>query len=137
MKKHALLFALLSAVAAGAAHADTPKNPISVHVLNTQNGQPAEGVEVILERLENGHWKQIADQRTVASGRISALYPSDRSLKKGIYRARFETGDWYKKHDGKTFFPEIPIQFQITDPSQHYHIPLLLSPYGYTTYRGS
>ena len=49
----------------------------------------------------------------------------------------FETGDWFAEHDTRTFFPEIPVPFEVTDPSQHYHIPLLLSPYGYSTYRGS
>lgn len=128
----ALLFALQPA------HAAASANPVSVHVLNMQDGLPAVGVEVMLERLgKDGHWQKLADMRTNAQGRINALYPSGQTLQQGTYRVVFETGDWYKAHGKQTFFPEIPVVFSIDGSLPHYHVPLLLSPYGYSVYRGN
>jgi len=68
---------------------------------------------------------------------ISALFPQDKTASAGSYRVVFKTGDFYKKNNQKTFFPEIPVEFHITNTTTTYHIPLLLSQYGYSTYRGS
>lgn len=112
-------------------------NPISVHVLNTQTGKPSAGVEVKLEHQTDSGWKTVATDTTSDDGRISALFPEGDTLESGVYRAVFETGDWYRKQDISTFFPEITVPFQVDNVDQHYHIPLLLSPYAYSTYRGS
>ncbi|GGD37248.1 hydroxyisourate hydrolase [Aureimonas glaciei] len=130
----AAAFALTPVVAA---HAEEQKNPISVHVLSTEDGKPAAGVEVVLEKRDGSGWTEIAKAVTEKSGRISSLFPTDQTFQKGDYRVDFKTGDYYRKIGHDTFFPEITIPFTIEDTAQHYHIPLLLSPYGYTTYRGS
>ncbi len=112
-------------------------NPISVHVLNLQDGLPAPGVTVILERQEGSSWTQLESGVTNEQGRISALYPADRKLEKGTYRVTFKTGAWFKQHHVASFFPEVPVIFTVDGSVAHYHIPLLLSPYGYSTYRGN
>ena len=112
-------------------------NPLSVHVLNTQNGLPGPNIEVTLERQKDNNWVMLESGRTNAQGRIAALYPSDQTLTEGVYRVTFKTGSWLKEQNTATFFPEIPVVFQIDGSLDHYHIPLLLSPYGYSTYRGN
>ncbi|MBH8581849.1 hydroxyisourate hydrolase [Bisbaumannia pacifica] len=112
-------------------------NPLSVHVLDIQTGQPSPGIEVHLERHTDGGWQPLASGETASSGRISALYPEQTPFEPGAYRVIFATGDWFAEQDTETFFPEIPVHFEVTDAEQHYHIPLLLSPYGYSTYRGN
>lgn len=113
------------------------KNPLSVHVLNLQTGVPTAGIEVELDKKQGEEWIRLAGGTTDGQGRIAALYPADQKVQTGIYRVVFKTGDYYKKHDQPTFFPEIPVMFSLTDADQHYHIPLLLSQYGYSTYRGN
>lgn len=112
-------------------------NPLSVHVLNIQSGQPSPGVEVHLEQHTDAGWEALATATTDGSGRVSALYPEDETFAPGLYRVTFETGDWFAERDTATFFPEIPVPFEVDDTDQHYHVPLLLSPYGYSTYRGN
>ncbi|MCL7930387.1 hydroxyisourate hydrolase [Halomonas llamarensis] len=125
---------VLSSAVATAMAAD---NPLSVHVLNIQNGQPSPGVEVELERRTDTGWKYLSTETTDNAGRISALYPEDESFEPGVYRVTFETGEWFEARDTATFFPEIPVLFQVENTMQHYHVPMLLSPYGYSTYRGN
>lgn len=125
------------AFSATAAEPATMKNPISVHVLNLQTGVPTAGVSVELDQNLNGKWITLATGVTDASGRISALYPAGKQAEQGTYKVVFKTGDYYASVKQKTFFPEIPVVFTLDNTSQHYHIPLLLSPYGYSTYRGN
>lgn len=137
---HAFLCAALISCAASAnpAAAGGPmKNPLSVHVLNLQDGLPAPDMEVRLERLDAGHWVALGDMRTGADGRIAALYPAGQKLQAGTYRVVFESGPRFKAHHAKTFFPEIPVVFEMDASQAHYHVPLLLSPFGYSIYRGS
>ena len=77
-----------------------------------------------------------SDLITNADGRISDLLVSDKILPAGSYRLVFDTGNYFKSHEKKTFYPSVTVVFEITDHS-HYHVPLLLNPYGYSTYRGS
>nr|WP_019364685.1 hydroxyisourate hydrolase [Pseudomonas luteola] len=112
-------------------------NPLSVHVLNLETGVPSSGVNVTLERHIGETWQPLAQGTTNEQGRIAELYPSSTPLQKGEYRVVFKTGDYYKKTGHETFFPEIPVIFEVKQTDQHYHIPLLLSPYGFSTYRGS
>ena len=74
---------------------------------------------------------------TSEQGRITALYPQGKSLEKGTYRVTFKTGEWFAKHDMKSFFPKVPVIFEVDGTVPHYYIPLLLSPYGFSTYRGN
>jgi len=107
-------------------------SPISTHVLDMTAGRPIANLPVTLERRgPDGPWRVIAQGRTDADGRIRDLLPGDCALDTGPYRLRFDTS----AHSA--FFPEVLLCFQVDDPSQHFHLPLLFSPFGYTTYRGS
>lgn len=112
-------------------------NPLSVHVLNLENGLPSAQVEVILEKHTDGQWIKLNQQYTGINGRINALFPEHQKFESGVYKVTFKTEDWFKKQHQATFFPEIPVIFKVDGDVSHYHIPLLLSPYGYSTYRGN
>lgn len=112
-------------------------NPLSVHVLNLENGLPSPDVKVVLEQKQGDNWVELNSAVTNEQGRITALYPEGKALEKGTYKVTFETGDWFEKHDTETFFPEIPVIFSADGKLDHYHVPLLLSPYGFSTYRGN
>lgn len=112
-------------------------SPITTHVLDTARGRPAAGIAVRLEHWASHVWIVVGDGVTDADGRQRALVPEGRPIGAGRYRLTFDTGAYFRGAGGSGFYPEVPIVFEITDPSQHYHVPLLLSPYGYSTYRGS
>ena len=112
-------------------------NPLSVHVLNLESGTPSANVKVVLEAQQGENWVKLNEATTNEQGRISELYPKDSNLKKGVYKVTFETGNWYKSKNQRSFFPEVPVVFVIDGQLDHYHIPLLISPYGYSTYRGN
>ena len=126
-----LAFASLSGMALAAA------NPLSVHILDLQSGQPTAGVTVTLEQKQGEGWQQLGSAVTNAQGRIAAMYPVDAPMQAGDYRIVFKTGEHYARLKQETFFPEIPVQFHVEKTEQHYHIPLLLSPFGFSTYRGN
>ena len=107
---------------------------VTTHVLDAVSGLPAVGVHVTLEQ-HAGKWRFIADGSTDADGRITEFGPP--SLPAGIYRATFDTGAYFSASGQATFYPEVIIPFNLNDPQAHYHVPLLLSPYAYSTYRGS
>ena len=106
---------------------------ITTHVLNTAAGKPAHGVKVVLEYRETAAqpWKNLGQSKTDANGRIVDLLPGNWAAKPGLYCLRFDSATLSQ------FFPEISVQFVVSDPAQNYHIPLLLTDFGYTTYRGS
>jgi len=111
-------------------------NGISTHVLDTAKGIPAQGVWVTAEYVStNGDFIIAGEGVTDSTGRIAQLLASGKTLQAGVYRLTFHLSDYFGGN--AVFYREIPVQFLITDPSTHYHVPLLLSPYGYTTYRGS
>jgi len=110
---------------------------ITTHVLDTSSGHPAEGVAIRLEKQRGESWEMLGKGKTDGNGRLRDLLPPDHSLKPGIYRITFDTGEYFRGLGVKTFFPTASIVFTIEDPSQHFHVPLLLSPFGYSTYRGS
>jgi len=106
---------------------------ISTHVLDAVAGAPAEGMPLRLERADGG---LVGTGHTNADGRCPEL-TEGLELEAGIYRLRFETGDWFGGRDTDTFYPVVELSFEVTDPAAHYHVPLLLSPFAYSTYRGS
>ncbi|MFI5496124.1 hydroxyisourate hydrolase [Actinoplanes sp. NPDC051859] len=106
---------------------------ISTHVLDTVTGDPARAVAVRLERRDDGGWRLLAEGRTDADGRWKPQLPADDWVSGG-FRLVFEVEPYL---GGEVFFPEITIAFHVHDTQRHYHVPLLLSRYGYTTYRGS
>lgn len=132
MKK--ILFASLISTVATFSYA---QNPLSVHVLNLENGLPSADVKVTLEAQQNEKWVELNSKSTNENGRITDLYPEGKTLQKGVYKVTFQTGDWFKSKNQRSFFPEVPVVFVIDGTVDHYHIPLLISPYGYSTYRGS
>ena len=113
------------------------QNPLSVHVLNLDNGLPSANVKVVLETQQNNQWVEINSGTTNEQGRITELYPKDTALQKGIYKVTFKTGDWFRQKNQRSFFPEVPVVFVIDGSLDHYHITLLISPYGYSTNRGN
>ncbi|EHM38294.1 MULTISPECIES: hydroxyisourate hydrolase [Hafnia] len=130
-----LLVSLMSLTAT--AGAEQIKNPLSVHILNQQTGLPSSGVTVTLEHKEGEKWVNLSSAVTDADGRIPALYPAHKTMTPGDYKVTFKTGTYFSALKQDTFFPEIPVVFHVTKMNQHLHIPLLLSQYGYSTYRGS
>lgn len=106
---------------------------ITTHILDTTKGKPATGVSIILYNSAN---LELARGKTNEDGRIKDLIAEGEILQKGIYKLRFETRAYFEKEGIKTFYPFVEIVFDIQS-SEHYHVPLLLNPFGYTTYRGS
>jgi 5-hydroxyisourate hydrolase len=109
---------------------------ISTHVLDTSLGRAAFGVAVLLEvESPNGGWKEAGRGLTNADGRIPDLLKA--SLERTRYRLTFETAAYFEARSVPCFYPHVVIVFEVRDADQHHHIPLLLSPYGYSTYRGT
>lgn len=106
---------------------------ITTHVLDTARGRPAAGVPVRLEQAGT----VLGSGQTDADGRLRDLLPPDAPLAPGIYRLVFDTGAYFHRQDVDAFYPLVSIDFDVRDGGQHYHVPLLLSPFGYSTYRGS
>ena len=113
---------------------------ISTHVLDTSRGVAAAGVGVTLERLDSGAsggWQLLANAATDADGRVKVLLPPGVALAAGVYTIRFDTGSYFSRAGVKAFFPHVEVAFEITDATRHHHVPLLVSPFGYSTYRGT
>jgi 5-hydroxyisourate hydrolase len=110
---------------------------ITTHVLDTTRGKPAAGITIVLEELTKAnHWIVRGKGETNSDGRLPDLLEADVKLDHGTYRLHFDTGAYFKKHSTPGFYPSVTITFEVTDQT-HYHVPLLLNPYGYSTYRGS
>lgn len=111
-------------------------SPITTHVLDTARGYPAAGVAIVLERQLAEGWQVIGRGTTDADGRLrSLLAPGELSV--GTYRLSFDTGAYFAAQKVDGFYPQAAVIFVVRDAQAHYHVPLLLSPYGYSTYRGS
>ena len=109
---------------------------ITTHVLDTAAGRPGRNIAIELERIEHDAWQLVGGGVTDDDGRLRTLTPEG-PVAPGRYRIRFQTGAYFAASGEAGFFPIVEIQFEIRDGAQHYHVPLLLSPFGYTTYRGS
>lgn len=111
---------------------------ITTHVLDTARGRPAAGVPVLLERREAaGGWRELGRGATDAEGRVRSLLPAGSALEAGVYRLTFDTAAYSRTQGTAGFYPEVRISFEVRNPAEHHHLPLLLSPFGYSTYRGS
>jgi 5-hydroxyisourate hydrolase len=111
---------------------------ISTHILDTASGKPAAAVLVRLERCEpSGAWHRLAAAATDSDGRCAQLLPEDEHLTEGTYRLTFDTADYFASQGIQSLYPYVEIAFRVGNGESHFHIPLLLSPNGYTTYRGS
>ena len=109
---------------------------ITTHVLDTSRGLPAEGIEILLYQLQESKWEQVASGTTDPDGRIGDLLDEGVILAPGKYRLEFITEPYFLFHDLPVFYPEVSVVVMVSNQS-HHHIPLLLSPFGYSTYRGS
>ena len=108
---------------------------VTTHVLDTTSGRPAAGVGVHLDRLDGPGSTPLAAATTDADGRVRDWLPD--GVPAGRYRLVFETGAWFRAAGRETLYPEIVVHFQVGDGVPHYHVPLLLAAFGYSTYRGS
>ncbi len=109
---------------------------ITTHILDVARGRPAAGVAVSLARRSGDGWAELAATRSDTNGRVANLLPGDRKSPAGTYRLRFDTGAYFTALGVSPFHPFVEIVFEIRD-AEEYHVPLLVSPFGYTTYRGS
>jgi 5-hydroxyisourate hydrolase len=114
---------------------------LTTHVLDTARGLPARGLKLSLHRLEDGGAVALKQAITNDDGRLDAPLLEGAAMARGTYELTFHAGDWLRGRGeplpSPAFLDTIPIRFGIADPDAHYHVPLLLSPYGYSTYRGS
>ena len=110
---------------------------ISTHVLDTARGRPAAGVRVRLEAAGADGWDSVGATITDDDGRASDLIGGDVRVEPGVYRLIFDTGTWFAERGVPSFHPHVTVAFEVADSDDHYHVPLLLSPFGYSTYRGS
>jgi 5-hydroxyisourate hydrolase len=109
---------------------------LTTHILDTTKGKPAANVSVTLFQQTNNGWTEMMKGITNQDGRIPGLLPAEKKLEYGTYKLLFETSSYFKSNGITSFYPFVEIVFSI-DSSEHYHVPLLLNPYGYSTYRGS
>jgi len=110
---------------------------LSTHVLDTTLGRPAAGLAIRLERRDgSGAWEPLSAGVSDADGRVAKAILAPEGLVPGVYQITFETGAYLTRVHGKGFYPYVPIVFEVIE-DQHYHVPLLLSPYAISTYRGS
>jgi 5-hydroxyisourate hydrolase len=110
---------------------------ITTHILDLSIGKPAGGVRVALTRVDDTERTVVGSGVTDADGRLKDLVPKAAKVNAGVFELTFETGAYFKARDLQPFHPRVTVTIEITDPAQHYHVPLLISPFGYTTYRGS
>ena len=109
---------------------------ITTHVLDTARGRPAAGVPVALERATDDGWELVGSGATYGDGRLRDLVADGASVADGRYRLTFDTGAYFRDRGEAAFYPEVAVVFTVAG-DEHHHVPLLLSPFGYSTYRGS
>lgn len=111
-------------------------SPLTTHVLDTARGVPAAGMAVTLARWGVAGWADVAERVTNADGRVVDLLGAN-ELQHGRWRLSFDVAGYYARLDQACFFPEAELVFEVTDLGRHHHVPLLVSPYSFSTYRGS
>lgn len=131
----ALFFVLISAFAFGQKKEVTYQ--LSSHILDVSKGMPAQGVTIKLEKFNDAKktWTSVEEKVTDKNGRVPDFLPNDKS-NLGIYKLTYYTSEYFKKMNTESFYPWVEVVFQITN-ADHYHVPITLSAYGYSTYRGN
>lgn len=113
------------------------RSPITTKVIDTVTGKPVTSVHVTLEIEQGaGHWKNIGGGRTNDDGRHGALLPAGSKLERGLYRLTFEVASYFRRMNVNGFYPYVTITFEVREPEGQYDVPLYLSPFGYSTFRG-
>ena len=110
---------------------------ITTHILDVSRGRPAAGVAVRLDKVEGSGARAVGEGSTDAEGRLRTLPAAGETLERGIYRLTFEVGAYFAKTGVEAFYPTVQVTFEVREAGEHYHVPLLVSPFGYSTYRGS
>ena len=110
---------------------------ITTHILDTSKGKPASDVMVVLEMNKGEQWLPLGDGLTDNDGRVKNLLSDDHKLQTGHYRLTFEINDYFEAQGTESFYPQASIDFYVKKSDEHYHVPLLLNPFGFSTYRGS
>lgn len=114
---------------------------ITTHILDLSRGRPAENVPVSLARKSGDAWEDLGSGRTDDDGRLKTLLPAGQPLEPGVFRLRFDTAAYFASQGVASFYPEVLVVFEVPAIAdggrEHYHVPLLLSPFGFSTYRGS
>jgi 5-hydroxyisourate hydrolase len=110
---------------------------LSTHVLDTSRGRAAAGVGVVLEVRTDGGWRELSRAATDSDGRCAPLLADGTTLTRATYRLTFATGPYFATQGVTAFHPEVSVVFDVREPQERHHVPLLLSPFGYTTYRGT
>lgn len=110
---------------------------LSTHVLDIALGKPAQGIGIELEQQDGQTWRPLARGITNADGRVKDFLPASQPLNPGVYRITFQTGAYYAARNERCFYPYASIAFEVFATNEHYHVPLLLSQFGFSTYRGS
>lgn len=114
------------------------RSPITTHILDVSLGKAAANVTVVLEAQDSvGGWRLIRKGATNSDGRIEDLMEQGSRAAAGTYRLTFDLKSYFDARGSRTFYPSATVVFEITEPSEHHHVPLLLSPFGYSTYRGT
>ncbi|XP_057367662.1 5-hydroxyisourate hydrolase-like [Daphnia carinata] len=112
-------------------------SPLTTHVLNTATGKPANGMQIMLHRMKSdSSWEILRQGKTNEDGRLPGLLSKD-EFSAGMYKMFFDTSSYFKEMHIDTFYPYVEVIFNILNTNEHYHVPLLVSPFGYSTYRGS
>jgi len=111
---------------------------VSTHVLNTATGRPGAAIKLVFEAIgPDGIRTEINRAITNADGRVAKVGPADGAIKAGTYRLTFMTGEYFTAAGSRCFYPKVEIEFEIGAADEHFHVPLLISPFGFSTYRGS
>ena len=136
MKKAAFVVVFLLAFTSISFSQDA-KYQLSSHILDITTGKPAADVKIVLSRQEgNGNWNLVEEKVTDSNGRIKDFLKQDGKSNAGIYKLTYHVSPYFKKLGRKTFYPFIEVVFELTD-NEHYHVPITLSPFGYSTYSGN
>lgn len=112
------------------------KLSITTHVLDTSRGRPADGLPVCLYKFENDKWILLKESMTDSNGRCGDML-QDKNCTPGRFKIEFRVDDYFRRIATASMYPMIDVMFDVQHPDEHYHIPLLLNPFGFTTYRGS